>query len=57
MITVGIGAGFVSFVVIKVAVGKIREIHPLMWFSSVLFVVYFTLGPIKTLLGVWSCSA
>jgi len=49
---VGIGAGFVSFVVIKLAVGKIREIHPLMWVSGVLFVVYFTLGPIKTLLGV-----
>ncbi|RYV49908.1 NCS2 family permease [Pengzhenrongella frigida] len=51
-ITVGIGAGFVSFVVIKIAVGKIKEIHPLMWLSGALFVVYFTLGPIKTLLGV-----
>jgi adenine/guanine/hypoxanthine permease len=51
-ITVGIGAGFVSFVVIKIAVGKIKEIHPLMWVSGALFVVYFTLGPIKTLLGV-----
>ena len=51
-ITVGIGAGFISFVIIKIAVGKIKEIHPLMWVSGVLFVVYFTLGPIKTLLGV-----
>jgi hypothetical protein len=51
-ITVGIGAGFVSFVLIKRAVGKIREIHPLMSVSGLLFVVYFTLGPIKTLLGV-----
>ncbi|MGV8965612.1 MAG: NCS2 family permease [Cellulomonas sp.] len=51
-ITVGIGAGFISFVVIKIAVGKIKEIHPLMWVSGALFVVYFTLTPIKTLLGV-----
>jgi adenine/guanine/hypoxanthine permease len=51
-ITVGIGAGFVSFVVIKIAVGKIREIHPLMWITGGLFVVYFALAPIKTLLGV-----
>ena len=51
-ITVGIGAGFVSFVVIKIAVGKIREIHPLMAVTGVLFVVYFALGPIKMLLGV-----
>ena len=27
-ITVGIGAGFVSFALVKRAVGKIREIHP-----------------------------
>ena len=51
-ITVGIGAGFVSFVVIKLAVGKFREIHPLMWTTGGVFVVYFALGPIKTLLGV-----
>ena len=51
-ITVGIGAGFVSFMIIKIAVGKARELHPLMWVSGVLFVVYFALGPIKTLLGV-----
>jgi len=51
-ITVGIGAGFVSFVILKLTVRKAKEIHPLMWISAVLFVVYFTLGPIKTWLGV-----
>ena len=30
-ITVGIGAGFVSYVLIKVVRGKARAIHPLMW--------------------------
>ena len=51
-ITVGIGAGFISFVVLKVVVGKARAVHPLMWGAAALFVVYFALGPIKTLLGV-----
>ncbi len=30
-ITAGIGAGFVSWVLIKVVRGKVAEIHPLMW--------------------------
>src|ERR671920_1193818 len=51
-ITTGIGAGFISYVVLKVAVGKARELHPLMWLSAALFVVYFALGQIRTLLGV-----
>ena len=40
-ITVGIGAGFISWVVIKLAKGKLSEIHPLMWAVSIMFVVYF----------------
>jgi AGZA family xanthine/uracil permease-like MFS transporter len=40
-ITIGIGAGFITWVVIKVARGKIAEIHPLMWVVSFLFVIYF----------------
>jgi AGZA family xanthine/uracil permease-like MFS transporter len=40
-ITVGIGAAFVSHVVIKVVRGKITEIHPLLWAVAVAFVVYF----------------
>jgi AGZA family xanthine/uracil permease-like MFS transporter len=51
-ITVGMGAGFISFVVIKVALGKFKAVHPLMWGASALFVIYFALGPIKDLLGV-----
>ena len=50
-ITTGIGAGFIAFVVLKSALGKAREVHPLMWLSAVLFVVYFALGPIRDLLG------
>lgn len=51
-ITVGIGAGFISFVVLKVVLGKVRQVHPLMWGASVLFVLYFALGPIKDALGI-----
>ncbi|WP_273653621.1 NCS2 family permease [Cellulomonas fimi] len=51
-ITVGMGAGVISFVVIKVALGKAKAVHPLMWGAAVLFVVYFLLGPIKDVLGV-----
>lgn len=43
-ITVGIGAAFVSYVLIKVAAGKLGEIHPLMWIVAAAFVVYFAQG-------------
>jgi len=51
-ISVGIGAGFIAFVVVKLALGKARSIHPLMWVAAIAFVVYFTLGPIRDVLGV-----
>lgn len=50
-ISVGIGAGFIAYMVIQVAVGKARALHPLMWLISLLFVVYFTLTPLRALLG------
>jgi AGZA family xanthine/uracil permease-like MFS transporter len=40
-ITVGIGAGFISWVLIKVVRGKLDQIHWLMWVVSIAFVVYF----------------
>jgi AGZA family xanthine/uracil permease-like MFS transporter len=51
-ISTGIGAGFLSFVVIKIAKGKAREVHPLLWIVAALFVVYFAIAPIEDLLGV-----
>ncbi|MDR2252414.1 MAG: NCS2 family permease [Bifidobacteriaceae bacterium] len=50
-ITVGIGAGFISYVVIKLAKGKAKAVHPLMWVASALFVIYFMFEPIRALLG------
>jgi AGZA family xanthine/uracil permease-like MFS transporter len=46
----GIGAGIISFVVIKVAVGKAREVHPLLYGVALLFVLYFLRGPLESVL-------
>ena len=51
-ITAGIGAGFVAYVLIKIVRGKAKDVHPLMWLVSGLFVLYFAIDPIKSLLGV-----
>jgi len=51
-ITNGIGAGFVTWVVIKVAMGKVREISWLMWVISLAFLVYFAIYPIEVVLGL-----
>ncbi|MGO2150340.1 MAG: NCS2 family permease [Microbacterium gubbeenense] len=48
----GIGAGFIAFVIVKLARGKVREIHWLMWLVSLLFVVYFLVDPIQAWLGL-----
>jgi AGZA family xanthine/uracil permease-like MFS transporter len=40
-ITVGIGAGFISWVLIKVVRGRASEIHILMWVVAFLFVLFF----------------
>jgi adenine/guanine/hypoxanthine permease len=40
-ITVGIGAGFISWVLIKVVRGKFDQVHWLMWVVSIAFVIYF----------------
>jgi AGZA family xanthine/uracil permease-like MFS transporter len=49
-ITVGIGAGFLAYVFIKLVRGKPGSIHPLMWVISGLFVLYFAIDPITSLL-------
>jgi adenine/guanine/hypoxanthine permease len=50
-ISVGIGAGFIVYVLVKVVRGKIGQIHPLMWVTAALFVVYFAIEPIRQLVG------
>jgi AGZA family xanthine/uracil permease-like MFS transporter len=50
-ISAGIGAGFVSYVVLKIARGKTAEVHPLLWIVSALFVVWFAIDPVGGWLG------
>ncbi|MGY1689119.1 NCS2 family permease [Geodermatophilus sp. SYSU D01105] len=48
-ITNGIGAGVVSYVLLRVATGRARQVHPLMWVITVLFLLYFALEPLQQL--------
>ncbi|MBR7741993.1 NCS2 family permease [Phycicoccus sp. BSK3Z-2] len=48
-ITVGIGAGFVAYVLIKVVRGRLAQVHPMMWLTAALFLVYFFIEPISSL--------
>jgi len=47
----GIGAGFVSWIVVNALTGRIKTIHPLLWVVGVGFVLFFARGPIEALLG------
>ncbi|BDZ50377.1 hypothetical protein GCM10025867_26180 [Frondihabitans sucicola] len=47
----GIGAGFISWVLVRSLSGKAREISPLLWIVAVGFLVYFARGPIQSFLG------
>lgn len=47
-ISVGIGAGFVSYVVIRLLQGRSKDIHPLLLLVAGLFMVYFLNSPINT---------
>ncbi|GGF41941.1 permease [Marmoricola endophyticus] len=49
-ISVGIGAGFIAYVLIKLVKGKAALVHPLLWVVSALFVVYFAIEPVRDLL-------
>jgi adenine/guanine/hypoxanthine permease len=46
-ITNGIGAGFVSYALLKATQGRAREVHPLLWVVAALFLVYFGIDPIE----------
>ncbi|GAA1775736.1 NCS2 family permease [Agromyces lapidis] len=45
----GIGAGFVSWVVVNALSGRAKTIHPLLWIVGAGFVLYFARGPIEAL--------
>ncbi len=43
-ITNGIGFGFISYCLIMVVTGRVREVKPLMWFAALAFLVMFIFG-------------
>ena len=51
-ITNGIGAGIVSYVVIKIAQRKSKDVSGMLWIIAVAFTVYFAVHPLKELLGL-----
>lgn len=50
-ISVGIGAGFVSHVLVRVVQGRAKEIHALLYIVAGLFVIYFLQSPINAWTG------
>ena len=51
-ITVGIGVGFIVYVFMQAVVGRTAKVHPLMWLTAALFVLYFLMDPISRALGI-----
>jgi AGZA family xanthine/uracil permease-like MFS transporter len=49
-ITVGIGAAFVTYVLIKIVRGKAGAVNPFLWLVSIAFAVYFAQAWINTLI-------
>jgi AGZA family xanthine/uracil permease-like MFS transporter len=47
----GIGAGFISWVLVQALSGKARKVSPLLWVVAVGFLIYFARGPIESLFG------
>jgi adenine/guanine/hypoxanthine permease len=50
-ISVGIGVGFVTHVIIRAIQGRAKEVHPLLWLVSGLFTIYFLQSPINIWVG------
>jgi AGZA family xanthine/uracil permease-like MFS transporter len=48
----GIGVGFISWVVLRAASGKAREVSPLLWVVAVGFALFFARGWIDAMLGI-----
>ena len=42
-ISYGIAAAFIFYVITKVALGKTKDIHPVVWLSTVLFLINFVI--------------
>ena len=50
-ISVGIGAGFISHVLVRLVQGRAKEVHALLYGVTALFVIYFLQSPISIWIG------
>lgn len=42
-ISMGIAFGFIFYCIVKLCKGQIKEVHPILWVSAILFILYFVL--------------
>lgn len=56
-ISLGIAFGFIFYVLVKVLRGEAKEIHPILWGSTALFVLYFVLMAINNPVLVFPINA
>ena len=49
-ISTGLAFGFISFTLIKIAAGKVREVKPAMWIIAILSILFLTLDKIPALI-------
>jgi AGZA family xanthine/uracil permease-like MFS transporter len=42
-ISYGIAAGFIFYCVVRIFKGEVKKIHPILWVSSLLFILNFVL--------------
>ncbi|SDM61435.1 NCS2 family permease [Acetanaerobacterium elongatum] len=43
-ISYGIAAGFIFYCIVKLCKGKIKEVHPILWVSALLFIINFVVS-------------
>jgi len=48
----GIGAGFISWVLVNAFSGRAKRVHWLLWVVAVGFAIYFARGPIEAAIGI-----
>ncbi|NLD27003.1 MAG: NCS2 family permease, partial [Acholeplasmataceae bacterium] len=46
-ISIGIAFGFIFYLIVKACQRKLREVHPILYVSAGLFLVYFVLMALK----------
>ncbi len=43
----GLAFGFIAFIIVKVSLGKIKDVHPIVWATSLLFILNFIIEAVK----------